>query len=78
MSGCSKPGLIALALATILLAGCMTAPSSVVCVPVTPYPQEFLDRAADELDHLPPDSAVEAMLSDYSVMRAQARACAAR
>lgn len=76
MSGCSKPGLIALAVATSLLAGCVTGPSSVACLPVASYPQSFLDRVADEVEHLPPASATEEMLADYSVMRAQARACA--
>ncbi|MCK9514207.1 MAG: hypothetical protein M0R28_23670 [Pigmentiphaga sp.] len=47
------------------------------CVPVAAYPATFLDRAADEVEHLPDGSAVEQMLADYQVMRAQARACAA-
>ncbi|MFN8682794.1 hypothetical protein ACDP63_16870 [Paracoccus sp. P2] len=76
MHGCSKPGLIALVAVTSLLAGCATGPSSVACAPVATYPQDFLDRAADELEHLPSGSAVEEMLADFSVMRAQARACA--
>lgn len=77
MTGCLKPGLIALAAATILLGGCATGPSSVACVPVATYSGSFLDRAADEVEYLPVDSAVEHMLTDYQVMRAQARACAA-
>jgi len=48
----------------------------VVCPPVVPYDQAILDRAADELETLPADAAVARMLSDYAVMRAQARACA--
>ncbi|MEW5704934.1 MAG: hypothetical protein AB1781_10180 [Pseudomonadota bacterium] len=40
-----------------------------------PYSQKFLARAADELDRLPPGSAIEQMLADYQVMRDQARAC---
>jgi hypothetical protein len=32
-------------------------------------------RAADELDVLPPGSAIEQMLADYQVMREQGRMC---
>ena len=35
-------------------------------------------RAADELNLLPDGSAIAEMLSDYAVMREQARACADR
>jgi len=47
-----------------------------VCPPVVEYSQRFLARAADELALLPEGSVVAEMLSDYSVMREQARACA--
>jgi len=60
------------------LAACATGDSealTVVCLPVVPYDQAILDRAADELETLPTDAAVVRMLSDYAVMRAQARAC---
>ncbi|OAM73747.1 hypothetical protein A3840_17285 [Devosia elaeis] len=77
MTGCLRPGPIALVIVASLLAGCATGPSSVACVPVAAYPATFLDRAADEVEHLPDGSAVEQMLADYQVMRAQARACAA-
>ncbi len=46
-----------------------------VCQPVVEYSREFQARAADELDLLPEGSAIAEMLSDYSVMRDQARAC---
>jgi len=46
-----------------------------VCPPVVEYGREFQARAADELDLLPDGSAIAEMLSDYSVMRDQARAC---
>ncbi len=39
------------------------------------YSQDFLARAAGELDSLPAGSAIEQMLADYQVMREQARAC---
>jgi hypothetical protein len=41
------------------------------------YSREFQARAADELDLLPESSAIAEMLSDYAVMRGQARACRA-
>lgn len=70
-----KPPLAALAIPTSLLAACATAPSdSAPCPPVVRYSQEFLARVADELDRLPPGSAIEQMLADYQVMRDQARA----
>lgn len=46
-----------------------------VCPPVVEYSREFQARAADELDLLPEASAIAEMLSDYGVMRDQARAC---
>jgi hypothetical protein len=42
---------------------------------VVEYGREFQARAADELALLPDDSAIAEMLSDYSVMRNQAKAC---
>jgi hypothetical protein len=42
---------------------------------VVAYDQAFLERAAGELELLPEGSAIEQMLGDYAVMRAQARAC---
>jgi hypothetical protein len=47
------------------------------CPPVVAYSQEFLARVANELDRLPPGSAIEQMLADYQVMRDQARVCRA-
>jgi hypothetical protein len=47
----------------------------VVCPPVPAYSKPFLKRAADELNLLPPGSAIERMLADYQVMRDQARTC---
>ena len=62
-----------------LLTGCATASSepriATVCPPVIEYSREFQARAADELDLLPEGSAIAEMLSDYSVMRDQARRC---
>lgn len=39
------------------------------------YSREFQARAVDELDLLPERSAIAEMLSDYAVIREQARAC---
>jgi hypothetical protein len=39
------------------------------------YSREFQARAAAELDLLPKQSAIAEMLSNYAVMRDQARAC---
>lgn len=66
-------------IATISLTGCATVTSeprmATVCPPVVEYGREFQARAADELDLLPDGSAIAEMLSDYSVMRDQARTC---
>ena len=39
------------------------------------YSREFQARAAEELMILPDGTAIAEMLSDYAVMRDQARAC---
>jgi len=46
-----------------------------ICPPVVEYSRELQARAADELDLLPERSVIAEMLSDYAVMREQARAC---
>lgn len=76
---CWMPRLAALAIAAISLTGCATGGSEprvvTVCPPVVEYSREFQARAADELDLLPEESAIAEMLSDYAVMRDQARSC---
>ncbi|PKP79142.1 MAG: hypothetical protein CVT81_00165 [Alphaproteobacteria bacterium HGW-Alphaproteobacteria-3] len=76
---CSMRRLAVLAIVTISLTGCATGGSEpripTVCPPVVEYTREFQARAADELDLLPEGSAIAEMLSDYAVMRDQARAC---
>ena len=78
-AGCSMLRFVALAIVTISLTGCATVASKprivTVCPPVVEYSREFQARAADELDLLPKRSAIAEMLSDYAVMREQARAC---
>ncbi len=64
------------------LTACATASSEpravTVCPPVVEYSRAFQARAAEELGVLPEGSAIAEMLSDYSVMRDQARACQGR
>ena len=77
--GCSRRRRVVLALATIWLSGCATAgfdPRGLAaCPPVVEYSREFQRRAAEELVLLRKGSAIVGMLSDYAVMREQARAC---
>lgn len=60
-------------------AGCATVGSDGsgpgACPPVVEYSREFQARAAEELDLLPEGSAIAEMMSDYAVMREQARDC---
>jgi len=80
-AGCWKRRLAVLVIATSLLGGCATGSSDGrtvgACPPVVEYQREFQERAAQELTLLPDGSAVVEMLSDYAVMRDQARACRA-
>jgi type IV pilus biogenesis protein CpaD/CtpE len=70
------PQLIVLAIATSSSGGCATASfRTTACPAVVDYDQPLLDRAAEELDALPTDSALDQMLRDYGVMREQTRAC---
>nr|WP_109670839.1 hypothetical protein [Roseicyclus mahoneyensis] len=71
-----------LVIATSLLSGCATVTSEGravrICPPAVDYSREFQARAAEELALLPERSVVAEMLSDYAVMRDQARACASK
>ncbi len=70
------PRFAALVAVTTLLAGCARVLSEPQpCPPVVEYDHAFLERAAKELDLLPPDSAVVEMLEDYYIMRQQVRVC---
>ena len=79
---CSTLLLVVLALATSWLTACATVGSeragAAVCPPVVEYDRKFQTRTAEEVVHLPEDSALAAMMEDYAVMRDQARACKAR
>ena len=67
--------LICLAILPALLSGCATGLSS-ACPPVKQYDRPTLNKAADELEALPPVSVLPGLVADYGVMRAQARRCA--
>jgi hypothetical protein len=62
------------------LTGCATAGFEanglVACPPVVEYSSEIKAQAAEELALLPDGSALVEMMSDYAVLREQARACA--
>lgn len=79
-AGCWKWRLAVLAITTSLLNGCGTVRSEpggiAACPPVVEYSPDFGARAADELMLLPEPSAVAEMMSDYAVIREQARSCA--
>lgn len=78
-AGCWKRRRVALVIATSFLSGCATVSSDGravrTCPPVVDYSREFQARAAEELAGLPEGSMIVEMLSDYAVMRDQARAC---
>ena len=79
-TACSKPLPMLLAIVTLSLSACATAPSerAVICQPVVTYDKVFQSRLADELQRLPPGTATERAMADYVVMRDQARACRPR
>jgi len=63
---------------TSLLSACATVSServTGVCPPVVEYDAEFRTRAVEEVQALPEGSTIAEMLSDYAVMREQARVC---
>lgn len=78
-AGCWKQQLAALAIVTSLLSGCATVRCEdgklATCMPVVEYGREFQLRASEELARLPEVSMIGEMVSDYAVMRYQARDC---
>jgi hypothetical protein len=61
-----------------LLGGCAMGSSEArvgTCPPVVEYSRAEQARAAGEVEALPEGAVIERMLSDYAVMREQARAC---
>jgi hypothetical protein len=79
---CWKRRLVVLAIVMSLPSGCGTSGSdrspAAACPPVVEYGANLQASAAAEVETLPEDSAVAALLSDYAVMRDQARACRPR
>ena len=78
-AGCWRLRLAVLAIATSWLTGCATAGFEAnglaACPPVVEYSREIQVQAAQELATLANGSAIMEMLTDYAVMRDQARAC---
>jgi hypothetical protein len=74
---CWKPPAAALLIATLWLTGCAMGGSDTraPCPPVVEYSASDQVRAAEEVEALPEGAVVVAMLSDYAVLRDQARAC---
>jgi hypothetical protein len=75
---CLKPRLAALAIVTSLLSACATVSSERalgVCPPVMEYDAGLQAPAAEEMLASPDGSIIVEMLSDYAVMREQARVC---
>ena len=79
---CWRRRLVVLAIVASLPTSCGTAgsdvPAGAVCPPVVVYPPELHAAAAADVEAFPEGSAVPVLLSDYAVMRDQARACVAR
>ena len=76
---CWKRRLVVLAIVASLPSGCGTAgsdrPAAAVCPPVVEYGAELQAAGSGRGRELPEGSAVAVLLSDYAVMRDQARAC---
>ncbi len=66
-----------LLIGTLWLNGCATAGSeaAIACPPVVTYSRADQTRAVDEIAALPDGAMILRMLSDYAVLRDQARAC---
>lgn len=75
---CLRPRLAALAIVMTWLSACAMVsfePVVGVCPPVVVYDDGFQARAAEEVRALPEGSTIVEMLSDYTGMREQTRAC---
>jgi hypothetical protein len=74
---CSTPPPVALLIAMLWLTGCAMVDSDTraPCPPVVEYTAADQARAADEVEALPDGTVIVRMLSDYAVLRDQARAC---
>ena len=74
---CSTPRPAALLIVTLWLTGCAMGGSEAhpPCPPVVDYTSADEARAADEVEGLPEGAVIVRMLSDYAVLRDQARTC---
>lgn len=74
---CSMPPPAALLIAMLWLTGCATAGSEnrTPCPPVVDYTADEQASVADEVEALSEGAVIVRMLSDYAVLRDQARAC---
>ena len=75
---CWNPPAAVLLIAMLWLGACSMDSSNrpgQVCLPTVEYSTADQARAAEEVEALPKGAVVVAMLSDYSVLRDQARAC---
>lgn len=74
---CSTPPPTALMIVTLWLTGCAMAGSDAQtpCPPVVDSTAADQARAADEVEALPEGAVIVRMLSDYAVLRDQARTC---
>lgn len=63
-------------IATLLLTACATESSdTALCPPVVEYSAADQTRAAVEVEATPENAVLVRMMSDYAVLRDQARAC---
>ncbi len=70
------PPAAALMIAMLSLSGCATESSdNAPCPPVVEYSAIDQTHATVEIEALPENAVVVGMLSDYAVLRDQARAC---
>jgi hypothetical protein len=74
---CWTPRPAALLIVILWLSACVMGGSDAIvpCPPVVEYSAANQTRAAAEIEALPEGAVVVGMLSDYSVLRDQARAC---
>ncbi len=75
---CWTPPAVVPLIAMLWLSACAMGGSDrlgQVCPPVVEYSTADQVRAADEVEALPEGAVIVRMLSDYSVMRDQARIC---
>lgn len=58
-----------------ILFGCTAPAVTVQCPPIVEYDRPFMQRLAEEIDRLPPESAMIRVVIDYRRLRDLIRAC---